>query len=130
VSAEDLSGEWRGIFNYPASAGPPTEFTAVLHDAAGALSGTTAEPSLSGGTIEARIDGRRQGSGVTFTKLYDPDAAGLYDTVAYTGEVDADGLEITGRWDIPGYGGGTFIMVRDTGVAIGAEEEEEARLDR
>ena len=31
MSADDLSGDRRGVFNYPA-AQPPTEFTAALHD--------------------------------------------------------------------------------------------------
>ena len=86
---DDLSGDWRGIFNYPA-AQPPTEFTATLHDAGGALSGRTVEPSLRGATITARIDGRRTGASVAFVKLYD-DEDGAYDTVAYQGDVDADG---------------------------------------
>lgn len=112
----DLSGDWRGLFNYPA-AQPPTEFTAILHDAGGSLSGGTVEPGLRGGTVTARIDGRRTGQAVTFMKLYDDDRNGDYDTVAYHGEVDADGTEIAGRWTIPNVWSGSFIMVRERGVA-------------
>lgn len=121
--ADDLSGEWRGIFNYPGNAGPPTEFTATLHDAAGALTGHTVEPSLDGATVTARLDGRRSGAAVTFVKLYDEHGGGTYDAVAYQGAVDAEGGEITGRWTIPGDWSGTFIMVRDQGVAADAELE-------
>lgn len=127
--ADDLSGDWRGIFNYPPThlgTAPPTEFTATLHDAGGALSGHTVEPSLQGATITARIDGRRAGTAVTFVKLYDDDRDGDYDTVAYQGEVDAEALEITGRWTIPGGWSGTFIMVREKGVEAEAEAEVEA----
>ena len=123
MSADDLSGDWRGIFNYPGAAGPPTEFTASLRDAGGLLTGETVEPTPYAFALAARIDGRRSGSAVTFNKLYDEVDAGGYDQVAYRGEVDADGLEITGRWTIPGVWSGTFIMVRDKGV----EEKAEAR---
>lgn len=126
--AGDLSGEWRGIFNYPAGA-PPTEFTATLQDAGGTLTGSTVESSLRGGTIAAHLDGRRFGPAVTFMKLYDEDGGGTYDAVAYQGAVDGEGLEITGRWSIPGNWSGTFIMVRERGVEeeIEAEAEEPVR---
>ncbi|WP_375427591.1 hypothetical protein [uncultured Sphingomonas sp.] len=113
--ADDLTGDWRGIFNYPA-AQPPTEFTAMLHDAGGTLSGHTVEPSLRGDTVTARIDGRRAGAAVTFVKLYDDEENEDYDIVAYEGALDAEGAEITGRWTIPGVWAGTFIMVRTRGV--------------
>ena len=67
MSADDLSGGWRGIFNYPA-AQPPTEFAAILRYADGALSGHTVEPGMRGGMLTARIDGRRTGAGVTFKR--------------------------------------------------------------
>lgn len=115
MTADDLSGQWTGIFNYPAGQ-PPTGFAATLHDAGGALTGTTVEPSLEGGDIAARIDGHREGMAVGFVKLYEQDSE-IYDDVTYAGTVSADGLEITGRWSIPGNWSGTFIMVRDAGVA-------------
>lgn len=131
MSADDLSGDWRGIFNYPGAAGPPTEFTATLHDAGGFLTGETAEPSLYGGTLAARLDGRRNGSAVLFNKLYEESREGDYDSVAYEGEVDDEGLEITGRWTIPNIWSGTFIMVRERGAeqeaAAEATVEEPAR---
>ena len=123
--ADDLSGEWRGLYNYPA-AQPPTEFTATLQDAGGVLSGHTVEPSLRGVTITARIDGRRAGTAVTFNKLYDDQRDGDYDTVAYQGAVDAEGLEITGRWTIPGVWSGSFIMVRERGVEAEATSKSTA----
>lgn len=128
MSADDLTGRWQGIFNYP-RANPPTGFAAALEDVGGRLSGETVEPSLSGGEVRARLDGRRDGGSVTFSKLYD-DQDGGYDTVAYEGTVAADGLEITGRWTIPGVWSGTFIMVRETGVEEPAEQEAEAVTDQ
>lgn len=128
MSADDLSGDWRGIFNYPGAAGPPTEFTATLHDAGGLLTGGTVEPGLHGGALAARLDGRRTGSAVTFNKLYD-EAQGDYDSVAYQGAVDGEGLEITGRWTIPGVWSGTFIMVRERGVEEEAAAEAAEPVD-
>jgi hypothetical protein len=111
MSADDLSGEWRGIFNYPAGA-PPTEFVAVLTDADGGLIGHSVEPGLRGGEVTARLDGRRTGDAVSFVKLYEQDDD-LYDDVTYAGTIGAEGHEITGRWSIPGNWSGTFIMVRE-----------------
>ena len=71
---------------------------------------------MRGGTVTARIDGRRSGAAVTFMKLYDDEKNEDYDTVAYQGSVDAEGVEITGRWTIPGDLSGSFIMVRERGV--------------
>jgi hypothetical protein len=126
--AQDLSGEWRGVFNYPAAAGPPTEFAAALRDAGGRLSGTVSEPSINGGVVHAIIDGRREGSAVSFSKLYDRPDEG-YDMVAYQGEVTGDGLVISGRWTLPDGWSGTFIMVRPGGVEEEAEEGAEQPVD-
>ena len=119
----DLSGEWRGVFNYPAGH-PSTEFTATLRDAGGVLSGEVSEPALfgadAGGVIHARIDGRRDGRAVAFTKFYE--ATDYYDLVAYRGEVSAEGDEIAGRWTIPDIWSGSFIMVRPRGAAAEAEQ--------
>lgn len=128
MSANDLTGCWQGIFNYPRG-NPPTGFAAVLQESDGLLSGETIEPGLAGGEVAARLDGRRQGHAVTFAKLYDADD-GDYDTVAYEGTVAADGLEITGRWTIPGVWSGTFIMVREAGVEAPAALEAADEAER
>jgi hypothetical protein len=102
-AADDLSGRWTGMFSYPHSA-PPTQFEATLHDANGVLTGETVEPDLvdPGLTRRACLDGRRDD----------------YDIVAYEGEVAADGVEIHGRWTIPGIWSGTFLMIRDAGATV------------
>jgi hypothetical protein len=128
VSADDLSGGWRGIFNYPAGA-PPTEFLATLIDSGGALTGQTVEPGLRGGEVTARLDGRRNGDAVSFVKLYERDDD-QYDDVTYAGTIGADGDEITGRWSIPGDWSGTFIMVRETGVEAEAEARATDAVER
>ena len=123
-AAEDLSGRWQGIFNYPDDAAA-TSFSAKLTDAGGQLSGRIIEPNLfspSLASIEAIIDGGREGTAVRFTKFYD-DPAGNYDAVLYTGTLDVTGGEIAGRWDIPCVWSGTFIMVRDLPRALVEYEE-------
>ncbi len=128
MTADDLSGQWTGIFNYPRGL-PPTGFTATLRDMGGVLTGETAEPRHDGGaTLTAMIDGTRTGLAVTFVKIYDA-LDGEHDSVRYEGTVDAGGQEITGRWDIPGVWSGTFIMVRDAGVAAADEREAEAEAE-
>ena len=121
-AANDLSGEWRGVFNYPIGS-PPVHFTAALEDRAGLLSGKIVERASvgvrAGRTVAARVDGRREGSAVGFAKLYEPDD--VYDSVSYRGELSPDGDEIVGRWTIPGEWSGNFIMIRARGVAAEAE---------
>lgn len=129
MSADDLSGAWTGIFNYPRDM-PATGFAATLIDSGGVLTGEVVEPRHDGGaTLHAIIDGRREGHRVRFAKSYDA-ADGDYDTVRYDGEVDDAGLEITGGWDIPGAWAGTFIMVREAGTAEKVELHENVTIDR
>jgi hypothetical protein len=121
----DLSGRWTGLFNYP-DGGPATPFEAELSDIGGSVTGTTTEqgetPETIGETLQAVIDGRREGSALRFLKMYDG-AAGDYDVVHYEGEVQPGCDEIEGRWTIPGIWSGTFLMVRHSGAAAKIEEK-------
>ena len=123
--ADDLSGGWSGIYNYPRTL-RPTAFTATLRDSGGLLAGETTEPGQErhdrGITLHALLDGSREGNAISFIKTYDDPARAHY-AVFYTGTVNAEGTEISGRWDIPGVWSGTFIMVRP----VGEEERSEAR---
>jgi hypothetical protein len=114
----DLSGLWRGFFNYP-TAQPPVAFTATLTDAGGVLSGATEETGqvgmAAGLTITATLQGRRSNMSVTWLKIYDGDFR-HYDTVHYAGDISEDGLEIEGRWTVAGHWSGTFLMIRAGGV--------------
>jgi hypothetical protein len=128
VSAQanlDLSGRWTGIFNYP-EFHPPNDFEAVLTDLEGAITGTISErdddPHGSGGTLWSVVEGRRQGSAVTFTKMYE-DVELMPEAIFYSGTIQPDGNEISGRWEIPGAWSGTFLMIRESGVAEAAEME-------
>lgn len=120
-AADDLSGRWLGIFNYPGGEG--VAFTADLTEAAGRLGGTITENDTidDGRPLAAAIDGHRGGTAVEFTKFYEDADPDSYDVVAYRGEVTADGSEISGRWDIPGAWSGSFIMTRPTSVAVAEE---------
>jgi hypothetical protein len=121
----DLSGRWTGMFNYPGPF-PPVGFEAELRDVGGCFTGTVSEPEDnphgSGGTLHAIVEGQHQGSAVTFAKMYE-DAERRPEPVFYSGTIQPDGNEISGRWEIPRHWSGTFLMVRDSGVAEAVEEE-------
>jgi len=126
---DDLSGHWTGIFSYPRDI-PATGFEATLFDGAGTLTGHVVEPRHDGtGVVEALIDGRRDGPRVRFAKSYDGQDQD-YDLVRYEGEVDADGVEITGRWEIPGVWAGTFIMIRERGLTADTAADATVTVDR
>jgi hypothetical protein len=121
--ALNLSGVWQGFFNYPI-AKAPVSFSAELTDADGALTGTTEEigdtGDAAGKRISATLQGRRAGHAVTWLKIYDLDYL-QYDSVRYEGTISADGLEIEGRWTVPGNWSGTFLMIRAGGTPATAD---------
>ncbi|MGZ8284879.1 MAG: hypothetical protein ACXW27_16320 [Allosphingosinicella sp.] len=121
----DLSGRWTGIFNYPEFLAP-NGFEAILTDLEGAIGGTVSErdddPRGIRGTLLSIVEGRRQGSAVTFTKMYE-DVELMPDAIFYGGTIQPDGNEISGRWEIPGAWAGTFLMIRESGVAEAAAME-------
>lgn len=123
----DLSGEWRGIFNYPRLL-PPGQFDAELRDHDGLISGLTREVHYdgSGALLHATLEGRRDGSQVAFRKTYD-DYDDEYRTVRYEGQIDPSGDEITGHWMVPGAWSGTFLMIRASGTCEEARQSDEAR---
>jgi hypothetical protein len=121
----DLSGVWHGFYNYPI-AKEPVPFTATLVDTDGSLGGATEEVGnmgdAAGVTMTATLQGRRSGSSVVWLKIYDGDFV-HYDAVRYEGAVSEDGLEIEGRWTVPGNWSGTFLMIRAGGVGKALEVE-------
>jgi hypothetical protein len=129
-AAHDLSGQWRGRFNYP-TALEPVAFEATLTETAGWLTGATREVmarrNALGRTLTATLQGRRSGSSVKFLKLYDVVVAG-YDNVAYEGQVNAEGTEIDGRWTVPGAWSGTFLMIRAEATATSRRKAARARI--
>jgi hypothetical protein len=116
----DLSGRWTGMFNYPGPF-PPVAFEAELVDRDGAIGGTISEPDESAGILHSIVDGAREGSAVSFTKVYE-DEERMPEPVFYSGSVQPDGNEISGRWEIAGHWSGTFLMVRNPGATEPAEE--------
>ena len=119
-----LTGVWHGLFSYPRLY-EPTSFVAVLIDSGSSFSGTTHEPlpsaQGSGGLLYAMIQGRREGSAITFTKVYDG-SNGWSHTVEYEGTLNGGATEIEGRWHLPEVWSGKFLMVR-----AGAKGEDVAR---
>lgn len=121
----DVSGSWRGIFNYP-QALPPNSFEAELREAGGIVTGETREVGDGedeGETIlHAYLDGRRSGTGISFVKRYDL-LRRAANPVHYDGTLSPEGDEITGRWTIAGNWSGTFLMVRSSRRAEEAVRE-------
>src|SRR6478752_3371880 len=108
----DLTGEWTGIYNYPALY-PPNTFEASIRDAGGAITGVIQQPGEvvdpPGMRNHAVIEGRRRGSSVRWVKIYDDLSRA---TPHYRGTIDPSGDEIEGTWHIPGNWSGTFMMMR------------------
>ncbi|HEX8240610.1 MAG TPA: hypothetical protein VF574_12795 [Allosphingosinicella sp.] len=126
----NLSGRWNGFYNYPG--GPqPCPFTAELRDDGGLIAGETSEPGDNVGcpeaTLQATLEGRREGASVAFTKVYDLLEIADY-PIHYEGTATAEGDEIQGRWNIPGEWSGPFLMVRESSGAEAAGMAEEATV--
>ena len=108
----------------------PLSFTAELAQHAQWLTGRTAELGRSGDarglTISASLQGRRDGSHVSWLKTYDR-VWRTYDAVSYEGAVNDDGTEISGRWTVPLSWSGTFLMIRQPSKQAARAREDEAR---
>ena len=118
----DLGGAWNGEYFYPGSPEGVT-FVALLIDAGGRFSGSIHEyegiVSEQRILLYAAVDGRHEGSQVSFLKTYDG-TGGWKHTVGYDGSLNADATEISGHWYIDGIRG-RFVMIR-------ADAQEEAEL--
>jgi hypothetical protein len=121
AAEHDLSGVWSGIYSYP-SLYPPNMFEATIRDNGGLITGVITQPGEffeSPGTVQhAVIEGSREGSSLSFVKIYDDLAR---PTPHYHGVIQLGGVEIEGEWTIPGDWSGTFLMIR--GAKAGAAIE-------
>jgi hypothetical protein len=127
TSGLDLSGAWHGIFSYPPDRGQePVSFTANITELGGWLDGLTHETGqvgeAAGKTISASLRGRRSERSVSFVKFYGGSYR-RYDSVCYEGQVSGDGLEIDGRWTVPGSWSGSFLMIRHDKVTTPLAEK-------
>ena len=108
----DLSGQWSGIYNYPALY-PPNTFEATIRDGGGVITGVIVQPGEffePAETVQhAVIEGTSEGSQLSFVKMYDDLNR---PTPHYHGVVQPGGDEIEGEWTIPGNWSGTFLMIR------------------
>jgi hypothetical protein len=127
---QDLSGTWDGLYSYPSTLAP-VAFVAAVNETAGWFTGRTEEVGrsrfTSGRTLTATLQGRRSGVLVKFLKLYDASVPG-YDSVAYEGNISADGTEIGGRWTALGNWSGTFLMIRSRRLAESSSKTARERL--
>ena len=122
-SEVNLTGEWTGIYSYPAHY-PPNSFEASIRDAGGVITGVIRQP---GEIVEppgihqhAVIEGSRSGSEVRWVKIYDDLARA---TPHYRGTVQPGGDEIEGEWHIPGNWSGRFMMIRRREESAAEERE-------
>lgn len=126
MSEIDVSGRWHGFYSYAGGA-QSCAFAAELREHGGDIVGITFEVAhfgpTPGATLSASVEGRRIGRAVDFAKTYDEVALAHY-SIHYAGTLAEGGLEIEGRWSIPGETSGTFLMVRDGGAE--AEQERQA----
>ena len=108
----DLTGEWSGIYNYPARY-PPNAFEASIRDSGGIITGVIRQPGEffePPGTLQhAVIEGTREGNLVRWVKIYDDLTRA---PPRYEGRIQPGGDEIEGEWHHPGDWSGTFLMVR------------------
>ena len=124
--ADDLTGVWNGKYRQTLVGDVP--FTATLVQSGDHVGGSTHEPCIKSGcprkTHLAILSGHRKGSSVAFVKSYDPPGYG-FDTVNYTGELNADATEIAGMWSIGNGFSGAFVMTR---ASRRAEVKADAKL--
>lgn len=124
----NLTGVWNGLYTY--RDGRSTSFVATLIESGGSLSGTTHEPSATGGAgvmLLASLTGARSDSAVTFTKTYERPDTFHRSPIRYEGALNGKGTEIEGRWTIMRFWSGKFLMVRSPGQEIKAERKAHAR---
>jgi len=127
--AENLTGVWQGLYTY--SDGWSVSFVATLIESGQALSGTIHEPRTygpgAGETLYATLVGQRSGNVVSFVKTYQNAGTG-YGSVNYEGSLNAERTEIEGRWTIPGYSSGKFLMIRPARTAAKATHKKSERV--
>ena len=126
MTERSLTGVWQGLFTYPDffEAG---HFSATLIQTASQFSGSTSEIYAfwprKGETVLAMLSGFRDDNAIGFTKTYEgPDEPNH--SVEYVGTLTQDGMEIEGRWYIPGDWSGRFLMIRSGGRSIDVARKE------
>lgn len=123
----DLTGVWYGRYtgHYEDNG-----FIALLNEQGGAVDGSVSERDPNGivDIRRASVSGTRDGTAVRFVKQYDG-SGGFDHAVFYSGMIDGDGTEVSGRWQIDRYNSGGFVMTRESFTADELAEEREAELD-
>jgi hypothetical protein len=118
--SQSLTGVWHGLYSYDLAMAP-VYFVATLMGGTNWLSGTSHEAvnEIVGQdlTLFATIQGKQNGSAISFVKTYDG-SGGWSHGVPYAGTLSPDGTEIEGRWEIKQTGylttTGRFLMIRSS----------------
>ncbi|HEX7776456.1 MAG TPA: hypothetical protein VF449_08000 [Parvibaculum sp.] len=94
--------QWKGQYGYN-DARAPVPFSWSLSIAGDKLKGKSSEPATFGdgsvSTLTGNLAGTIAGTHVSIIKTYDG-SGGVGHSVRYSGDVSADGREITGNWQI------------------------------
>jgi hypothetical protein len=124
----DVSGVWYGSWSSEDPNIDPSGFIALLEESGGTVGGSISEPDpYSGETLRAFVSGSRSGAQISWTKQYDGEGP-LAHSVHYSGAVNGDATEITGRWMLERHSG-SFTMQREKFTAEELEEREEIELE-
>ncbi len=121
----NLGGVWYGRYD-ATSYSESNSFIARLEDSGGGIAGVITEPCDRAGVRRAFVLGTRDGAALQFVKQYD--GAVFAHAVRYTGTVNDDATEVSGRW-IVGRGQGRFVMTREKFGADELEADEESELE-
>ncbi|MDD2705969.1 MAG: hypothetical protein PHU07_11650 [Acidocella sp.] len=117
----NLTGLWQGQFSYLSNRFAPEFFTANLLEGLNFIGGSILEIVVNGKSAGMRfyasVSGKREGSSVIFTKIYE--TAPRSHQVYYSGTVNDDFTEIEGTWTIRSNWSGRFLMIRNNGQVQG-----------
>lgn len=104
-NVKGISGTWYGNYYY-SSATTAYGFEGVFIETKGAITGNILDLSIFG---EANVTGTFAAPNLQFTKVY---YKGGRASVHYEGQISGDGKILTGKWEIPPLGRGTWIAWR------------------
>jgi hypothetical protein len=104
----DISHRWQGAYHY-SDKRSSVPFELEINVTGNTLTGRTSEPATFGkgaSYLYATIYGSTDGSNIRFTKTYDG-TGGVSHSVEYSGNISADGSNMSGRWSL-GNASGSF----------------------
>lgn len=97
----DMNGIWSGKYDYD-KADQTVKFVAWFDDTNGVLRGSAVEPNTFGpiehDELTADLTGSRDGTAISFAKIYTPDTDVVQPPVHYSGDANHDFTQVRGVW--------------------------------